>query len=251
MILTEYSSSLASNTTAGQSCTLCLHLALLFVPNQSLEETSLLLCPIAALISANKTQYRAMRLILAYLTLGLASAVYAKPVANVVPSDYTSSPVQAIVARKPKFPTKVHTQYLFSKPFGKQKKDNVPINNPTANAAVETILRTFGLTDEIEALNDFRDKKLSPNQEIRFLIVLDVELPTTSTSKSPALRCPCKGTVAISTKDGQQVVTGTLTSTRSRKGIGELDVDDETLEALIEEEKLNSKTLVAKFTPPE
>ncbi|KAJ3784317.1 hypothetical protein GGU10DRAFT_435335 [Lentinula aff. detonsa] len=193
-------------------------------------------------------QYRAMRLDLAYLTLGLASAAYAIPVANIVPSDHTSSPVQAIVARAPRFSTKVHPQYLFPEPFGKATENGM-INNPTANAAVETVLKSFGLTDEPEALNDYKLKKLLPDQQIPFLIVSDAELPTTSTSKSPALSCPCEGTVMISIKDGRQIVTGTLTSTRVRESIDELNVDDKTLQALIKEEVLNKKTLVAEFTP--
>ncbi|KAH7872050.1 uncharacterized protein C8R40DRAFT_1174112 [Lentinula edodes] len=121
---------------------------------------------------------------IAYLMFGVTSAAYAAPVTNDVSLNPISRPA-SVVTRAPGFYAKQHAQYIYTA-NSKNRKDGQEPANPKINAAVEKALEGFGVTFELEALNDFAGLK-TMDQEIPFEVISDVDSSTTG------LRCPAKG----------------------------------------------------------
>ncbi|KAJ4487184.1 hypothetical protein C8J55DRAFT_558246 [Lentinula edodes] len=175
---------------------------------------------------------------ISYLIFGITLAAYAAPVTNDVSSNPISRPA-SVVTRAPGFYAKQHAQYIYTA-NGKDRRDGQEPANPKVNAAVEKALESFGVTFELEALNDFAGLK-TMDQEIPFEVISDVDSSTTG------LRCPCKGTVRILRETGKLFVTGKLTSIRIKTYKGPLDVTKDVREKMIAEEALNTKTIRVPF----
>ncbi|KAJ3896417.1 hypothetical protein GG344DRAFT_61397 [Lentinula edodes] len=142
---------------------------------------------------------------IAYLMFGITSAAYAAPVTNDTCVGCNPCPWVLCQATR-----SVHIAN------SKNRKDGQEPANPKINAAVEKALEGFGVTFELEALNDFAGLK-TMDQEIPFEVISDVDSSTTG------LRCPCKGTVRILRETGKLFVTGKLTI-RIKTYKGPLDV---------------------------